>query len=551
MMVGVVVAGLVLAAGSAPAQMAVEHWGEQVIKNDSGDQDGHGDGDDAGRLTVEGDIVTKSSLGVGNTATNQPALTVTFTDDVAQSLYEIKMTAERIQAVFEWWDSMQAASQTLKMKLDDNNALTVFSMDWAGGSATDGTIVLTPATSGGSIITVDGQAVLVQGTGGDAYQTQAQADGRYVQTSSLSVSFGTGLVTDGTNQAVVGQYNQADDEDLFQVGNGADGNSRANALTVQEDGDVTVGRDLLVARNSLTNGDASVIGQLFVNPGGDLSMGSYTAGALPGMHGFSGHTLAFAQKLYAESGKLLSSDALAWYEELEDYLVNEGLWDHATLAVATSRYNAGTGNVIYRFGGYDAGGNDYVLGGTGTPAWSLGGFEFDGDAQQHMMWDLGGPIQTTVEPHLFIMGYLHFLDSPYPPDENFINPSSNYPSLGVKQNRLCALMGRVHRTDGHAFKQAGAEYNIGETPPLQTYTGYFTLNDEATQLPTINLYVGRDAEYTTNLESNSTGIKFSHNQQLGRTADMVGVAILHIVNHQVTDAQRRALNDLFEQLDLD
>jgi hypothetical protein len=129
---------------------------------------------------------------------------------------------------------------------------------------------------------------------------------------NYSAAFGNNAKAQGYDQFVVGQYNVPQGtgtgwvgtDNLFVVGNGTSSGSTSNAFTVSKNGDTTVGGALTVSGTSgnlnkiakgglIITGSAQTSGTtttyvstgtnqlLLVPQQGDLSMGSYTAGALP------------------------------------------------------------------------------------------------------------------------------------------------------------------------------------------------------------------------------------------------------------------------------
>jgi hypothetical protein len=76
---------------------------------------------------------------------------------------------------------------------------------------------------------------------------------------SASTALGLGTVATSPNATAIGAYNLEGDE-LFVIGNGTDVNNRSNALTLSQDGTLSVsghvvsgGVDLVSAVDSLTN----------------------------------------------------------------------------------------------------------------------------------------------------------------------------------------------------------------------------------------------------------------------------------------------------------
>jgi len=135
-----------------------------------------------------------------------------------------------------------------------------------------------------------------------AYGAYSTTLGPYsITNGDFSISAGFTTTTAGYCQFVIGQWNnpQGDPnnwyatDDLFQIGNGVDGDHPSNALVVKKNGDTRINGNtminggLIVTGTAITSGTTTKIvstgtNQLVLIPEqGDLSMGAFTAGAQP------------------------------------------------------------------------------------------------------------------------------------------------------------------------------------------------------------------------------------------------------------------------------
>lgn len=69
---------------------------------------------------------------------------------------------------------------------------------------------------------------------------------------SYNILFGSGLVSGGDNQIILGKYNESNSSDLFQLGYGSSVGNEANVFTVSRMGDV-------LAAGDITDGDGNVL----------------------------------------------------------------------------------------------------------------------------------------------------------------------------------------------------------------------------------------------------------------------------------------------------
>lgn len=364
----VFVVGLFGELGTVQAQ-ETDLYGAQVINNEQADEDGDGTANEAGNLLIENLVRWRNSTGL--LTGGAPGFEIYYQEPVA-NVYEVMMRALKQDALFIWGDSPDVTGViSTRMELDKDNILYLYDR----ADPQNARIILTPSNSGSSI-TVDGAAVVTQGTGGDAYLTQDASDARYLQTAVLAVGFGTGLLTDGANQLVVGQYNQTSAQDAFQIGGGTGLNEadRANALSVTHEGDLTVGRDLLVARNQATTGDAVFYGTLRTAASGDVSMGSYTqqAGGV-GTATALNDVLHYVQKVEALKGAAMEQAAVAKLVELAQFLEHQDLWKDTALIIFQEAYNTGDPTTAYALGGWAT--HDVEL--EGTVLWSADGASFN------------------------------------------------------------------------------------------------------------------------------------------------------------------------------
>ncbi|MEM1060417.1 MAG: hypothetical protein AAGK14_14330 [Verrucomicrobiota bacterium] len=348
-----------------------------------GDHTVEADGAEPGNLSVEGglevDGVTdlKSSVGVG-TAAGQPALTVTYSE--AGVLYELLFSAYRAQTVFQWWDNLEnAGSEVQKMALDGDNALRLFSITYTG-SGTDGLIELKPAASGASTILVDGTPVVVaDGTYapsdlfGGASGSLAVGNGANTVGFVNAIALGEEVLVTADGQVVLGSFNKVRANDVLQVGNGVSG-SPSNAMSVSRDGDLAVGRDLLVARNGVIKGTGAVLGPLYLEPASGLSMGAFTNGTLPGDAAatsvYDDDTLEYITQVEAV-GAVITQAQSNRINELVLYLKEQDLWNHFTILL----FLEGTGTTSYPLGGYTTA---TATLGSGAQFIAGGGLELDG-----------------------------------------------------------------------------------------------------------------------------------------------------------------------------
>lgn len=90
-----------------------------------------------------------------------------------------------------------------------------------------------------------------------------------------SFAAGFGLVAESENQAVFGQYNDNDSNNLLEIGNGASDSSRSNAFAVDWSGNIELNRakvnTLSASGNITSGGDITASGQVTCSTGAKLS----------------------------------------------------------------------------------------------------------------------------------------------------------------------------------------------------------------------------------------------------------------------------------------
>ncbi|MDD5262275.1 MAG: hypothetical protein PHD76_10565 [Methylacidiphilales bacterium] len=147
---------------------------------------------EAGDLTLSGALdVFGNTLNLG-TAGSSPGISFTYTDDATGQTTTINLAGARNSTTWRWQQNSSGGMKD-KMKLDQNNVLTIQAPDYSGGNA--GKIVLTPNTSG-SQITIDGNALLTASAAAGIYLTQSAADQRYTLANSIWAASGSnGIVT--------------------------------------------------------------------------------------------------------------------------------------------------------------------------------------------------------------------------------------------------------------------------------------------------------------------------------------------------------------------
>jgi len=344
-----------------------------------GDHHVKADGSEAGDLTVDGTVsVNGDQLDFGLDGTDR-AFYMSYDSASDRVLFEIF----RQGAIFEWWEGLEAQSPDtpqLKMKLSDLNVLSLYHPSWSSGTA--GTIVMKPASAGSSILVDDKPVAVIGGSYtpdqlfGDEWDIISGANANANGFSDvLVIGPGNEAGTDG--QAVLGSFNQQTDRHALQVGNGVDGNSRSNAFTVSPEGDVTIGRDLLVSRHTYLSGDTTSYGTLRVAPTGGLSMGTFTQDdGVAGVTSVSQDLMQYIEAVEEQNGgESMSATAKAKLAELAQYLESQGLWEDTAMVIFMKDYNAGTGQTAYRFGGWS--GDNAALQGQSWPQNISEGMEFN------------------------------------------------------------------------------------------------------------------------------------------------------------------------------
>ncbi|MEM1060503.1 MAG: hypothetical protein AAGK14_14915 [Verrucomicrobiota bacterium] len=343
---GILALGLALSALPLGAQTA-DHTGDFVIEADTVGSEGPGD------LTMEGD-----QLDLG-TDSSGPTLGMQFVYDDASDSFLFR--AYQPQAVFEWWDGLtDNPNDVLKMRLGSDSTLSLFSPAYTG-TGSDGMIELKPVVNGGSSIEIDGMKVVVEGGGyapadlfGDSIVVGAGAADN-AHTGVLVFGEGAQAAADG--QIVLGNYNEPNAGDILQVGNGTSG-SPSNAMSVDQDGDLTVGRDLVVARNTQLVGDLTMGGDInaravYIQPTAGLSMGTFTEGLV-----LAPETAAiisdYRDRLGALGGGITDAEADNLASFLQVLLSQVNASDVSYVASYRPTHNMTTGNTLLAVMGTDA-----------------------------------------------------------------------------------------------------------------------------------------------------------------------------------------------------
>jgi len=407
-----------------PTEDPEEHWGPQVIKTETANEDGDGFSLEPAKLKVEGSLEVDGGVDL-------KADTLDFgTEGGSQGMrLEYDATTDRVLlqaiatgALFEWWDNWGAdgSAKKRKMLLDGSNVLSLYDSAYDSQHVDRGIIELVPGIvsgegassikiddvelkrfSGG--LKIDGQEVLVKGgtyTQEDLFGTDGSlavgssatnakpGTGTYVN----SIALGEGAATASDGQVVLGRFNEKSPYQALQIGGGEDDANRFNALTVDSDGDTRVGGNLYVAKNAKVNGI------LFVEEAGGLSMGSFKTG---GKYGFDLDLESYLDSVNAQRSEPLSTVHLEQLEEVVSFLKTnfEGgggsgtsLWEASRIVVANSHYNAGTGATVYALGGMN---NHHFTKSGGT--WSADGISFSGGSDQVSMPDFAmGTTKRTV-----------------------------------------------------------------------------------------------------------------------------------------------------------
>ncbi len=153
-------------------------------------------GGEAGNVTVGGMLdVYGNVFDLGSAGTTANAgIIYTYTDS-ASSNSSVVITAYRNALIWRWQQNSSSGEKD-KMVLDQNNALTLTAPNYTSGNA--GKVVITPST-GGSTITMDGNALL----------TTATATSLYVSKSANQFAIGTAASATGTYSTALGFNAQA------------------------------------------------------------------------------------------------------------------------------------------------------------------------------------------------------------------------------------------------------------------------------------------------------------------------------------------------------
>ena len=143
-----------------------------------------------------------------------------------------------------------------------------------------------------------GRASHVEGRYCTAFAAASHAEGLQCETTGMAAhAQNAGTIAASWAQTAIGQYNVADSADTYAliIGNGADNNTRANALTVDWNGGVNMGDDLIFGDPSAsvpsiikhvygnTNGGAIIIrpGSPLIMGGGEYATNRYDLGDIP------------------------------------------------------------------------------------------------------------------------------------------------------------------------------------------------------------------------------------------------------------------------------
>jgi hypothetical protein len=102
--------------------------------------------------------------------------------------------------------------------------------------------------------TANTYAAHAEGDGSIASGTCSHAEGQYTTASGIrSHASGNHTIASYDSQFVCGKYNSNQSDNLFEVGNGSDGSTRANAFSVGQSGDAHVSSSLTVGEGTHTS----------------------------------------------------------------------------------------------------------------------------------------------------------------------------------------------------------------------------------------------------------------------------------------------------------
>ena len=152
------------------------------------------------------------------------------------------------------------ASGTYSVAVGEATATGNYASFAAGCSLASGST----ATSMGQLTTASGDYSTAMGYGSTASGSTSTAAGYYT-TAAAYDSFVVGTYNVGTGTAT----SWVSGDPLFEVGNGTSSSAKADALVVYKNGNANV------------QGTLAAHGTVRFNAGGDLSMGSFTAGTAP------------------------------------------------------------------------------------------------------------------------------------------------------------------------------------------------------------------------------------------------------------------------------
>jgi len=310
-----------------------------------------GSGED-GDVIIEGDVSAQGNVELKGSVDLLNASGATGYSQIYQEnggYFDLYFWGFHQDLAFSWVieDPQNQGQGLSKMSLDKNNVLSIYNP--SGSSAK---IVLTPSDSQSSILIDDMPVAVVGGSYapddffGDAWGLVSGTGASDNGFSNVLV-FGAGAEASAEGQVVLGNYNEKSSLQAFQVGGGTGDTERFNAFTVDSDGDARVNGNLYVAKNSVVDGT------LYVKETGGLSMGAFKEGA---QYGFSDELESYIAEIQAGYGEVPDKIRLEQLESIVNFLKTEevggiSLWSRTRFCIANSKYNAGSGGVIYALGG--------------------------------------------------------------------------------------------------------------------------------------------------------------------------------------------------------
>ena len=103
----------------------------------------------------------------------------------------------------------------------------------------------------GADTTASGSYAHAEGYGSASSGTYSHAEGLLTEASGdMSHAQNYGTVAGHDNQTAIGKYNDNNQNNAFEVGNGTAENARSNAFAVKWDGTITTARDILITSTS-------------------------------------------------------------------------------------------------------------------------------------------------------------------------------------------------------------------------------------------------------------------------------------------------------------